>query len=243
MAATSVGDVRRIVEGIGGGTSLQRGEEIHRFVKEHRFERCLELGFAFGVSSVWIGSALEWNGFGTLTSVDLQTAHERRPTAEEIVGRAGLAERVELVYEETSYTWYLQRLLRQQLHDGQIEPVFDFVFLDGAHTWDVDGFALLLVDRLLKPGGWILLDDLDWRLDVERYPDVPDAERKLAQVREIWDLLLMPDSSYDEMSTDGLWGWARKSLTPTPSVRTVVRRDLIGSVRGLGRFIGSKLRS
>ncbi len=159
------------------------------------------------------------------------------------MGRAGLADRVELVYEETSYTWYLQRLLRQQLHDGQIEPVFDFVFLDGAHTWDVDGFAFLLVDRLLKPGGWILLDDLDWRLDVERYPDVPDAERKLAQVREIWDLLLMPDSSYDEMSTDGLWGWARKSLTPTPSVRTVVRRDLIGSVRGLGRFIGSKLRS
>ena len=132
-------------------------------------------------------------------------------------------------------TWYLQRVLRQQLRDGRIEPVFDFVFLDGAHTWDADGLAFLLVDRLLKPGGWILLDDLAWKLDAARFPDVPPAQRELAHIREVWDLLVLPDSSYDEMSTDGLWGWARKSPTPTPAVRTVVRRDLIGSVRELGR--------
>jgi predicted O-methyltransferase YrrM len=62
------------------------------------------------VSSVWIGSALEANGSGTLTSVDILAAHERRPTARETVERAGLTDRVELVYEETSYTWYLQRM-------------------------------------------------------------------------------------------------------------------------------------
>lgn len=243
MAASSVDEARQIVAGIGGGTSLKRGEEIHRFVKEHRFERCLELGFAYGVSSVWIGSALEGNGFGTLTSVDILAAHQRQPTARETLERAGLTDRVELVYEETSYTWYLQRVLRQQLRDGRIEPVFDFVFLDGAHTWDADGLAFLLVDRLLKPGGWILLDDLAWKLDAARFPDVPPAQRELAHIREVWDLLVLPDSSYDEMSTDGLWGWARKSPTPTPAVRTVVRRDLIGSVRELGRIARSKLGS
>jgi predicted O-methyltransferase YrrM len=241
MAASSVDEAREIVAGIGGGTSPQRGEEIHRFVREQRFEHCLELGFAYGVSSVWIGSALEANGFGTLTSVDILAAHERRPTARDTLERAGLTDRVELVYEETSYTWYLQRMLRQQLRDGLVEPLFDFVFLDGAHTWDADGLAFLLVDRLLKPGGWILLDDLDWKLDVERFPDVPSAQRELAQIREVWDLLVLPDSSYDEMSTDGLWGWARKSPTATPAVRTIVRRDLVGSVRELGRMARSKL--
>ena len=223
MRTSSAAAARVIVEGIGGGTSLQRGEEIYRFVREHRFERCLELGFAHGVSSVWIGSALESNGLGTLTSVDLLDAHQRQPTAQETIERAELTDRVELLYEETSYTWYLHRMLRKQHRDGRIGPMFDFVFLDGAHTWDADGFAFLLVDRLLRPGGWVLLDDMDWTLDKERFPDVPPAQRELAQVQEIWDLLVLTDSSYDELRTDGQWAWARKSQTPTPAVRTVVK--------------------
>ena len=154
MAASSVDEARQIVAGIGGGTSLKRGEEIHRFVKEHRFERCLELGFAYGVSSVWIGSALEGNGFGTLTSVDILAAHQRQPTARETLERAGLDSIAwSSCTRRMRHLRYLQRVLRQQLRDGRIEPVFDFVFLDGAHTWDADGLAFLLVDRLLKPGG------------------------------------------------------------------------------------------
>ena len=146
MAASSVDEARQIVAGIGGGTSLKRGEEIHRFVRSTVSNDVSSSGSAYSVSSVWIGSALEGNGFGTLTSVDILAAHQRQPTARETLERAGLTDRVELVYEETKDTWYLQRVLRQQLRDGRIEPVFDFVFLDGAHTWDADGLAFLLVD-------------------------------------------------------------------------------------------------
>ena len=39
---------------------------------------------------------------------------------------------------------------------------YDFCFIDGAHTWDTDGFAFCLVDRMLRPGGWIIFDDLNW---------------------------------------------------------------------------------
>ena len=185
------------------------------------------------MSSVWIGSALEGNGFGTLTSVDILAAHQRRPTARETLERAGLTDRVEL--NRTSYTWYLQRVLRQQLRDGRIEPVFDFVFLDGAHTWDADGLAFLLVDRLLKPGGWILLDDLAWEARRRALPRRAACSTGAGtHSRGLGPVGAAGFESYDEMSTDGLWGWARKSPTPTPAVRTVVRRDLIGSVRELG---------
>ena len=48
--------------------------------------------------------------------------------------------------------------------NGANRPQFDFCFLDAGHTWDVTGFAFLLVDMLLKPGGMIVLDDLDWTI-------------------------------------------------------------------------------
>jgi predicted O-methyltransferase YrrM len=240
-AATTVAQVREQLEGVGGGTSFSAGEELHEFVREHRFTNCLELGFAYGASTVWIASALEANGAGQLTSVDLEVAHERSPSARETVERAGLSHRVSLNYEATSYTWFLRSKLREQLRDGErIEPLYDFAFIDGAHTWDADGLAFALVDRLLKPGGWILLDDLDWALG-DADPSLPQLQRDIPQVREIWELLALTHPQYDEFRTDGQWGWMRKSTEATPASRTVVKRDVVGSARQIGRIVRSKL--
>jgi predicted O-methyltransferase YrrM len=237
---TTATQAREIVGDTGGGTSPTRGEKIHDFVREQGFENCLELGFAHGVGSVYIASALEANGAGHLTSVDIPSALERQPLASELLDRAGLSHRVSLVIEPTSYTWFLHRMLRERLKESSIEPLFDFVFIDGAHTWDVDGFAFLLVDKLLKPGGWIIFDDLHWRQDAERWPDTPEAERSFAQVSEVWDLLVQPHPRYDEMRTDASWGWAHKAMTPEPGTRVVTKqaplleqlRDAAGMVRG-----------
>lgn len=57
-----------------------------------------------------------------------------------------------------SYCWSLLKMLSSH------ERPYDFVFFDGAHTFDVDGLALFLVDQLLEPGGYIELDDYDWSL-------------------------------------------------------------------------------
>ena len=50
---------RDVVGGTGGGTGRAKGAELFRFVSEHRFSSCLELGFAHGVSTVYIAAALE----------------------------------------------------------------------------------------------------------------------------------------------------------------------------------------
>jgi predicted O-methyltransferase YrrM len=240
MGISTAQAVAELVGDTGGGTSPRRGEEIHDFVRRQRPKRCLELGFAHGVGSLYIASALEANDSGRLTTVDIPTALARRPTAHELVDRAGLAHRVEILVEETSYNWYLHRVLREQQRDGAIEPVFDFVFLDGGHTWDADGLAVLLSTRLLRPGGWILLDDLDWKFD-ERSPQIPVSQRRYRQVQEIWDLLVTTDQAFDELRTDGQWGWARRSLAPVPQVRTVVKRDLVGQARELNRIVRNRL--
>ena len=167
MAITTAAEVADLAGALPAGIAPERGVELYRFIREHRPRSCLELGVGHGVSALYIGAALEANGAGTLTTVDRQSAQGRTPPARDVIEQAGLSARIDVVYEATSYTWFLHDALRAQLAaDGRVEPRYDFVFIDGAHTWDVDALAFSLTDRLLRPGGWLLFDDLDWRLDI-----------------------------------------------------------------------------
>jgi predicted O-methyltransferase YrrM len=234
QTATTPEQARAAIGGTHGGTGPGRGDELHRFVRENGSTRCLELGFGNGEGSVYIASALEANGCGHLTSVDLPVALERSPNSPELLERAGLSHRVNIVTEPAGYVWWLRRKMREQLRGDTYEPAYDFVFLDGAHTWDVDGLAFALVDRLLAPDGWILFDDLDWDATAPG-THVPEDTRELAHVTEIWELLVATDPRYDELRSDGEWGYAHKSSSPAPPVRTVVKRDLLGHLRDLAR--------
>jgi predicted O-methyltransferase YrrM len=244
MAVASAAGVARLAGRLPGGMTLERGEQIHDFVRAQRPSSCLELGTANGVGALYICSALEANGHGTLTSVDQRrSAQGRRPQARDLVQEAGLSGRVTLVHEETSYTWFLHDTLRSQLKaDGEVEPKYDFVYIDGAHSWDVDALAFALVDRLLVPGGWILFDDLTWVFDA-RWPNVPDYQRSLAQVREVWELLVLTHPGYDEFHSDGHWAWARKSAVVQPTSRLLVKRDLVGACVSLWRLARNRLRA
>lgn len=220
------------------GTGPSRGALLYDWVRENRPTDVLELGLAHGYAAIHIGAALEANGVGKLTSVDNESAHDRRPTAASLIERAGLAHRIDTVYEPTSYTWFLHRQLRKQLRDGVIEPLYDFCFLDGAHTWNVDGFAFGLVDLLLRPGGTILFDDLRWRPGEEADPE----DREVDGVAEVWDLLVATHPRYGELVTDGDWGWATKSASDV-TVRTVVRRDGFGAAKDLLRQARTKVQA
>jgi predicted O-methyltransferase YrrM len=232
--------IRALIGDTGGGTSPRRGRELFEWVARERPGDCLELGFAHGVSTLYIAGALESIGEGRLTSVDNRSALEREPSAADLLEQAGLAHRVDLVYEDTSYTWFLHDRVREQIRDGACEPCYDFCFLDGAHTWDVDGFTFYLVDKLLRPGSWILFDDLGWKLD-ERWPDVPEHQRQFAQVREVFDILVGTDPAYRELRSDGEWGWARKAEVGEPPVRTIRRRDVRGAVMDVRDIVRARL--
>lgn len=103
-----------------------------------------------------------------------------------------------------SYNWSLMQLLAE--HRG---PIFDYVFLDGAHTWAHDALAFLLVDRLLLPGGYIDFDDYTWTLrrSPSMNPDVfPEVEQLYTadqidtpQVALVVDLLVRLDPAYEEV--------------------------------------------
>jgi predicted O-methyltransferase YrrM len=58
-----------------------------------------------------------------------------------------------------SYNWHLAKLIEK--HDA---PIYDYVFLDGCHTFAVEALAFFLCDRLLKVGGHVDFDDYEWTL-------------------------------------------------------------------------------
>ena len=103
-----------------------------------------------------------------------------------------------------SYNWSLMRLLEERE-----EPVFDYVFIDGAHTWALDALAFLLVDRLLREGGYVDFDDYRWTLagspsmNPRVFPDVrrlyTDEQIREPQVARVVDLLVRRDPRYEEL--------------------------------------------
>lgn len=210
-------EVRDIVRGIPHATE-QQGRQLYQFVRSHRPRAVLELGFAHGVSSCYIGAALAANGAGRLTTIDLDKARRRQPDITELLGRTQLEKWVQPIFTPTSYTWELMRLL-ERTEPGQ-HP-FDFVFIDGAHRWETDGFAFFLADRLLAPGGWVLFDDLQWTYasspalrDTPAVAAMPPEEREIPQVGKVFDLLVRRHPGYGEFAVVGSYGWARKLPGP-----------------------------
>src|SRR5262245_40880161 len=123
MAITTAEEVADLAGALPAGIAPERGEELYRFIRAHRPRSCLELGVGHGVSALYIGAALEANGVGTLTTVDRRSAQNRTPPPRDVIERAGLSARVDVAYEETSYTWFLHDALRDQRSvDGRIDP-------------------------------------------------------------------------------------------------------------------------
>ena len=58
---------------------------------------------------------------------------------------------MQIVREVNSYNWFLKKQIEAQTKDGICEPCYDFIFIDGAKNWTIDGLAFFLADKLLRP--------------------------------------------------------------------------------------------
>jgi len=162
-----------------------------------------------------MAAALAEAGGGSIVTIDLERARTLRPNIETSLAKCGLQDTVTVYYEESSYNWRLMRFI-----EADPAPRFDFCYLDGAHSWETDGLAFFLVDRLLKPDGWILFDDLDFTWESlsgkhghERwFKSIPRELRVTPQVRKVYDLLVKTHQGYGDfrLTRCGWWVYARK---------------------------------
>jgi predicted O-methyltransferase YrrM len=189
-------------------------------IVEHDSRDLLEIGFYHGKSSAYFAAILEDLGRGHLVTIDRCAAQQREPNIEQVLSALDLAHRVTPVYAERSYTWEMAKMLRTTPR-----PQFDFCYFDGGHTWDGTGFGFVLVDLLLRPGGWIVFDDIPWTMEasMQRQGKVPKHwrtcspdERAAPAVKLVFDLLV-PHLGYTDtrIINRGQWGIARKPIDNT----------------------------
>lgn len=218
--------------------SLERAHRMRSFIIEHRVQDILELGFRHGVSTCYMAHALAARGpEGHITTIDLDNARQAEPNIEQLLEAVEQRHRVTIYYEPTSYTWRMMKML-----EADPTPRFDLCFLDGAHNWFVDGFAFFLVDRLLKPGGWIIFDDLDWTyadsLSLRKSASVremPAEERETPQVRKVYELLVKTHPAYANFETEQDWAFAQK-LPSAATATGEIRQEVVTRNVGLGVF-------
>lgn len=204
-------EIQREVEGVPH-MRVAQARVITDVILANRFQNILELGFRHGVSTCYMAGAIDELGGGHITTIDLVGARKASPNIDQLLNQLGLDKYATVFYEPSSYIWRLMKMLEENS-----QPRFDFCYIDGAHTWLTDGFAFFLVDRLLKPGGLIIFDDLDWTYDSspslknsEKVARLPQEERTTAQVRKVYELLVKPHPTYGEFLEKDGWAYARK---------------------------------
>jgi predicted O-methyltransferase YrrM len=125
----------------------QEGDFIDDIIKKFSFKKCLEVGMAFGISALYILQ----NKNTTLLSIDPFQSTQWKNSGVDIVKNLEFDKRHKLI-EDKSYI-VLPELLKKK-------EKYDFIFIDGFHTFDYTLLDFFYADKLLKINGVIIIDDI-----------------------------------------------------------------------------------
>lgn len=118
------------------------GALLQLLAMAHGARRALEVGTAIGVSTLYTARGLSADG----TIVSFEIDPERHEAAREYLRRAGVLERTDLRLQDA----------REGL--SELEPGFDFAFLDGVKAQYGEYFELVV--PLLAPGAVLVVDNV-----------------------------------------------------------------------------------
>jgi len=242
----SFDETARAVAGVPFMSPAQ-GRLVYDHIRSSGARDALELGTAHGVGAAYMAAA-----GARVTTVDFAGA-AYDPSPEDTLARAGVRDRVTIVREFSSYTWWLkERIEERSDRHGNVEPCFDFVYLDGAKNWTIDGLAVVLVEKLLRPGGWLLMDDLEWTYadspgreatDGIVHRELSERERTQPHLRAVFDLIVAQHPSFTELHRqDEWWGWARKAPGEQRRYTVETSRPIGALVAGAARRAVRKAR-
>ncbi|NEQ45752.1 MAG: class I SAM-dependent methyltransferase [Leptolyngbya sp. SIOISBB] len=131
--------------------TFQAGALLYAFVREMKPAKTIEIGMAYGLSSLFICQALSDNGSGQHTAID--------PFQEKVYKSIGLLnlERANLKEIFRFYESPSEVALPQLVSKNE---TFDFAFIDGSHLFDNAFVDFFFIDRMIEEGGYIAVDDI-----------------------------------------------------------------------------------
>jgi predicted O-methyltransferase YrrM len=113
----------------------------------------LEVGFAYGISTLFICESLTQVGAKKHIVIDPAQRTGWKGIGIKNIGEAGYGSIVELIEEPSELA--LPNLLRNNTH-------IDFAFIDGWHTFDQALLDFYYINRMLNINGIVAFDDADW---------------------------------------------------------------------------------
>lgn len=185
---------------------------LQSWLRQYQPQRLLEIGMAYGGSSLFICEATSSWQLEHYHIIDAFQSTEWQGAGRANLERAGYGGRF-LLHEELS-----ELCLPQFLHKGLR---FDFAFVDGWHTFDQVLLEFFYINRMLDVGGLVIFDDLHLpalqkvMAYIERYPcyerlALPPAIARSVpiKVRRMMDLPLARIGGFVKQANDErAWSW------------------------------------
>lgn len=193
----------------------EQAQYMREIIQKNKLKNLCELGHYHGKSSIYLGSILEEQGFGTLTTFDI-LATSVSPNIHTLIKEFSLEKFIKPVVSMEGYVWELAKLI------GENKNKFDFCYIDGGHTFESTTLAFVLIDILLDKNGIIIFDDVYWTveksvaefgnsiLNIPMYRSNTIQQRSTPQVKMVCDLIL-PHYSYTLLETVNDWAVYQKN--------------------------------
>lgn len=165
------------------------GEFIKKIIKENRFIKTIEIGCAYGISSLYICLALSHSKKSHHTIIDPFQSTDWKNIGKFNLERAGI-NFFEIIEKPSEI------VLPQLLSKGER---YDFAFIDGWHTFDHTLVDFFYLNKLIKVGGVIVIDDVGFKsinklmryiLNYPSYKLIGNVEEKVSTRRKLFDFLV-----------------------------------------------------
>lgn len=145
------GNKRKVI----GQITKEEGKLIQNCIKELNAEISIEVGLAFGTSALYICEALNKTERTKHYVIDPYQMYE------ESYGGIGLNNLKKAGYE--GIIEFIDKPSHIALTELELKNIkADFAFIDGWHTFDYALVDFFHVDKILRVGGIVIIDDSDW---------------------------------------------------------------------------------
>jgi predicted O-methyltransferase YrrM len=186
----------------------EEGDLIQRMIARVEPTTTLEVGMAYGVSTLYICDALtKLSKAARHIAIDPYQSEHYHDVGKFNVREAGFDQTVQVIEQESELA--LPRLLSEGTR-------IDFAIIDGWHTFDHALVDFFYVSRMLRVGGVVILDDVDW-----------DAIYKLVRYILNYPAYRMIAATGMPRRPRSMMGRLRRGLSYTVLARKFLREDVL----------------
>jgi predicted O-methyltransferase YrrM len=194
-------------------TSLEQCRFLKDLIGRTNASRCLEIGLAYGISSLAICEAISQSPGASLISIDPFQDGAWSGIGRLNLQRAGFGDIVEF-HQRPSF-----EVLPALLGDGR---AIHFAYVDSVKVFDMLLVDAFYITRLLEVGGTLVFDDCDW-------PGVRALVRYLASMPHLRIV-----AKFDRMKPSQRRRIASRIISAIPGREKIFRSDLVGTAESLG---------